>query len=74
VRDTVNMRKLGIPAVGMVHDKFEALAKLTLRQLGEPDLPVICYKQDLPGFDTADEISSKAGEVAGTCEHHIVGE
>ena len=74
MRDTVNMRKLGIPAVGMVHETFEKLAKLTLKQLGDPDLPIIYYKQDLPGFESPDEVSTKANGVADMCEGHIVGE
>ena len=70
----MNMRNLGIPAVGLVHETFEKLAKLTLKQLGKPDLPIIYYKQDLPGVETPGEISTKANGVADVCEGHIVRE
>ena len=70
----MNMRNLGIPAVGLVHETFEKLAKLTLKQLGKPDLPIIYYKQDLPGLETPGEISTKANGVADVCERHIVRE
>lgn len=72
MRDTVNMRKLGIPTVGLVHDRFEKLARLQLNQLGEPDLPIIYYKQDLPGIETAEEISVKAQDVSEKVQDHIV--
>lgn len=72
MRDTVNMRKLGIPTVGLVHDRFEKLARLQLNQLGEPDLPIIYYKQDLPGIETAEEISAKAQDVSEKVQDHIV--
>jgi hypothetical protein len=66
------MRKLGIPTVGLVHDRFEKLARLQLNQLGEPDLPIIYYKQDLPGIETAEEISAKAQDVSEKVQDHIV--
>jgi hypothetical protein len=66
------MRKLGIPTVGLVHDRFEKLARLQLNQLGEPDLPIIYYKQDLPGIETAEEISVKAQDVSEKVQDHIV--
>jgi hypothetical protein len=72
VRDTVNLRKLGIPTIGLVHDRFEKLAKLQLKQLGEPDLPIIYYKQDLPGVETANEISNKARDVAEQVHDQLV--
>ena len=72
MRDTVNMRKLGIPTVGLVHDRFEKLARLQLNQLGEPDLPIIYYKQDLPGIETAEEVSAKAQDVSEKVHDHIV--
>lgn len=74
MRDTVNMRKLGVPAVGLVHDRFEKLAKLQLQQLGEPDLPIIYYKQDLPAVEKPEEVSAKADDVADQCQHHIITE
>lgn len=65
------MTKLGIRCVGLVHDKFEKLAKLQCAQLGEPDLPIIFYEQDLPGVESPEQVSAKARKVAGMCHDHI---
>ena len=72
MRDTVNMRKLGIPCVGLVHKPFEKLAKLQCAQLGEPDVPFIFYQQDLPAIDTPEELSARANDVAGQCERRVI--
>ena len=71
MRDTVNMTRLGVRCVGLVHNRFEKLAKLQCAQLGEPDLPIIFYEQDLPSVESPEEVSAKAHRVAGRCHDHI---
>jgi len=64
VRDTVNMLQQGIPAVGLVHEPFEKLAKMQAVQLGMPDAPLLIYPQDLPSKDPTDLVQEKADAVA----------
>ncbi len=71
MRDTVNMTKLGIRCVGLVHNRFEKLAQLQRVQLGEPDLPIIYYEQDLPAVEPPEKVSAKAKMVADLCHTHI---
>lgn len=71
MRDTVNMTQLGIRCVGLVHNRFEKLAKLQCVQLGEPDLPIIYYEQDLPAVEPPEKVSAKAKMVADLCHTHI---
>ena len=64
MRDTVNMVRQGIPAVGLVHEPFEKLARLQVAQLGMPDAPLLIYPQDLPSKDAPELVQKKATEVA----------
>ena len=64
MRDTVNMVRQGIPAVGLVHEPFEKLARMQVVQLGMPDAPILIYPQDLPSKDSPDLVQKKAQEVA----------
>jgi hypothetical protein len=64
VRDTVNMLQQGVPAVGLVHEPFEKLAKMQAVQLGMPEAPLLIYPQDLPSKDPAELVRSKALSVS----------
>jgi hypothetical protein len=64
VRDTVNMVRQGIPAVGLVHEPFEKLARMQVVQLGMPDAPLLIYPQDLPSKDPPELVQQRAREVA----------
>ncbi len=63
MRDTVNMVRQGIPAVGLVHEPFEKLARMQVVQLGMPDAPILIYPQDLPSKDAPELVQKKADEV-----------
>ena len=58
------MVRQGIPAVGLVHEPFEKLARMQVVQLGMPDAPILIYPQDLPSKDSPDLVQKKAREVA----------
>lgn len=60
MRDTVNVIREGIPAVGLVHEPFKVLSKLAVTQVGMPDAPVLAYPRDLPGKETNEELRTKA--------------
>ena len=47
MRDTVNVIREGVPAVGLVHDVFRNLARMAVRQVGMPDAPILIYPRDL---------------------------
>lgn len=64
MRDTVNLIREGIPAVGLVHQPFEKLAELQLRALQAPGTPLLIYPQDLPSEDPPEAVLQKAREVA----------
>lgn len=64
MRDTVNMVRQGIPAVGLIHEPFEKLARMQVIQLGMPDAPLLIYPQDLPSKDAPELVQKKALEVA----------
>jgi hypothetical protein len=65
VRDTVNVIREGVPAVGLVHEPFATLARLQVAQVGMPDAPVLIYARDLPDRESPDLLERKAREVAG---------
>ena len=65
MRDTVNVIREGIPAVGLVHEPFATLARLQVAQVGMPDAPVLIYARDLPDQEPPDCLERKAHEVAG---------
>lgn len=58
------MVQQGVPAVGLVHQPFEKLAKMQAVQLGMPEAPLLIYPQDLPSKDPADVVRTKAEEVS----------
>jgi hypothetical protein len=64
VRDTVNVIREGVPAVGLVHDPFAALARMAVKQVGMPDAPLLIYARDLVSEETPDQLEVKAREVA----------
>jgi hypothetical protein len=64
VRDTVNVIRAGVPAVGLVHEPFAMLAGLQVAQVGMPDAPVLIYDRDLPDHESHEALEKKAGEVA----------
>jgi hypothetical protein len=64
VRDTVNVIREGVPAVGLVHDPFAALARMAVRQVGMPDAPLLIYPRDLVSEETPEQLEAKACEVA----------
>jgi hypothetical protein len=64
VRDTVNVIREGVPAVGLVHEPFATIAKLQVAQVGMPDAPVLIYARDLPDQEPPDVLEKKAQEVA----------
>jgi len=64
VRDTVNVIRAGVPAVGLVHEPFAMLAGLQVAQVGMPDAPVLIYARDLPDQESLEVLEKKAGEVA----------
>jgi hypothetical protein len=59
------MVRQGIPAVGLVHEPFEKLARMQVMQLGMPNAPILIYPQDLPSKDAPELVQRKAQEVAG---------
>ena len=58
------MVQQGVPAVGLVHEPFEKLARMQAIQLGMPDAPLLIYPQDLPSKDPAELVQKKAEEIA----------
>lgn len=74
MRDTVNMLQQGVPAVGLVHEPFEKLAKMQAVQLGMPDAPLLIYPQDLPSKDAAELVQKKAHEVCERLAGMLLGQ
>jgi hypothetical protein len=64
VRDTVNVIREGVPAVALVHEPFETLARLQVAQVGMPDAPLLVYVRDLPDQEPPHVVEKKAQEVA----------
>ena len=64
MRDTVNVIREGVPAIGLVHDPFAALARMAVRQVGMPDAPILIYPRDLVSEETLEDLEAKACEVA----------
>jgi hypothetical protein len=64
VRDTVNVIREGVPAVGLVHEPFKTLAEMAVAQVGMPDAPLLIYPRDLPNQEPPDLLERKAQEVA----------
>jgi hypothetical protein len=64
VRDTVNVLRAGVPAVGLVHEPFRRLARMAVNQVGMPDAPLLIYPRDLVSEETPAQLELKASEVA----------
>jgi len=64
VRDAFQAWKAGIPAIVLVHEPFEVLAKAQFQALGAQDPTMVVYKQDAPALETPEESMSKARRVA----------
>lgn len=63
VRDTVNIVRLGVPSVSIVHEPFRLLASMAVKQVGLPDAPVLIYPRDYVSLETEEDLISKAHEV-----------
>jgi hypothetical protein len=63
VRDTVNILREGVPAVGLVHEPFRRLARMAVNQVGMPDAPLLIYPRDLVSEETPEQLERKATEV-----------
>jgi hypothetical protein len=64
VRDTVNIIREGVPAVGLLHDPFKEVARLAVAQVGMPDAPVLAYPRDLVNQESESDLDQKARQVA----------
>lgn len=64
MRDAVNLIRGGTPAVALIHEPFERLARLQVAQVGMADAPVLIYPRDLPDQEPPDLVEGKAREVA----------
>ncbi len=64
MRDTVNVIREGVPAVGLVHDPFKALARLAVAQVGMPNAPLLIYPRYLQDEESPQDLENKAREVA----------
>jgi hypothetical protein len=64
VRDTVNVIRAGVPAVGLVHEPFRRLAHMAANQVGMPDAPLLIYPRDLANEETLEQLEHKACAVA----------
>lgn len=64
MRDTVNVLREGVPAVGLVHEPFVTLSRLAVAQVGMPDAPVLGYPRDLVSQETEEQLERKARMVA----------
>lgn len=69
MRDTVNVIRQGVPAVGLVHEPFRKLAGLQVQALQLPETPILIYPQDLPSEDPPAHVLKKAHEVT----EHVTG-
>lgn len=67
MRDTVNVVREGVPAVGLVHEPFAALARLQVAQVGMADAPILIYARDLPDKESPEVLERKAQDVAEQC-------
>lgn len=64
MRDTVNVIREGIPAVGLVHEPFETLARMQARQVGMAKAPLLFYARDLQDVETEAMLEKKAQDAA----------
>lgn len=64
MRDTVNVARLGVPCVGLIHDTFGKLAELQCKHLGMPNAPLLMYPQDQPSVDPHELTLTRARKVA----------
>jgi hypothetical protein len=64
VRDAFTAWKNGIPAVVLVHEPFETLARAQCQSLGAREPAIIVYKQDAPALESDAASEAKARDVA----------
>jgi hypothetical protein len=62
VHDAISAEKLGIPAVGVITDRFLPTARVMAGFVGLPDYPVACIPHPISN-NTEREIRAKAEEV-----------
>ena len=65
MRDAHAAWKQGMPAVVLVHEPFEKLARTQCQTLGAKDPLILVYKQDAPALETDEQSQEKARAVAG---------
>jgi hypothetical protein len=73
VRDTVNMLRLGVPAVALVHEPFRRLAHMAAAQVGMPDAPLLIYPRDLVAEESPEDLEAKAREVTQLAVSLLMG-
>ena len=64
MRDAFAAWKEGIPAVVLVHEPFETLARAQCQSLGAREPMIIVYKQDAPALESDAQCEQKARAVA----------
>jgi hypothetical protein len=64
VRDAFAAWKNGTPAVVLVHEPFEILARAQCQSLGAREPAIIVYKQDAPALESDAALEAKARHVA----------
>ena len=64
MRDAFAAWKNGTPAVVLVHEPFEVLARAQCQSLGAREPAIIVYKQDAPALESEAALDLKARTVA----------
>jgi hypothetical protein len=64
VHDAISAEKLGIPAVGVMTDRFLPTARAMSATLGLPQYAVACVAHPI-SHNTEEEIRQKADEIVG---------
>jgi CTP:molybdopterin cytidylyltransferase MocA len=64
VRDGISLAKAGVPAVVLVYDNFEPVARAQARALGMPDLRFYVFPQYDPGASESAAEADKAVKAA----------
>jgi hypothetical protein len=62
VHDAISAEKLGIPAVGVITERFLPTARVMADFAGLPDYPVACIAHPISN-NTEEEIRAKAEEI-----------
>ena len=64
MRDAFAAWKNGTPAVVLVHEPFETLARAQCQSLGAREPAIVVYKQDAPALESDAASEAKARDVA----------